>query len=166
MLAAVKCICQLEQHLPGKLTSLRGAFSQVPVPQHRMTPLKNAWLQLYEPITKNLKLDMRMNLKTKKVCSYFAKAAADVGVHRAVRRSTRCGLTQTVWPLLMLRRWKSRRRPSALTQTCFKRLLTLCMPTSSVRCSTFGGGGLAAGMVGLASAELRCIHMTMFPSPR
>jgi len=39
----------------------------VPVPQHRMTPLKNTWMQLYEPITKNLKLDMRMNLKTKKV---------------------------------------------------------------------------------------------------
>lgn len=32
-----------------------------------MTPLKTAWLQLYTPITENLKLDMRMNLKTKKV---------------------------------------------------------------------------------------------------
>uniref|UniRef100_A0A7R9Z1W8 K Homology domain-containing protein n=1 Tax=Chlamydomonas euryale TaxID=1486919 RepID=A0A7R9Z1W8_9CHLO len=42
-------------------------FRRVPVPQHRMTPLKNTWMQLYEPITKNLKLDMRMNLKTKKV---------------------------------------------------------------------------------------------------
>lgn len=42
-------------------------FRRIPVPQHRMTPLKAAWLQLYEPITKNLKLDMRMNLKTKKV---------------------------------------------------------------------------------------------------
>lgn len=37
------------------------------VPQHRMTPLKNAWMQLYTPITEQLKLDMRMNLKTKKV---------------------------------------------------------------------------------------------------
>mmetsp|Transcript_31612 Transcript_31612/g.70330 ORF Transcript_31612/g.70330 Transcript_31612/m.70330 type:complete len:225 (-) Transcript_31612:1988-2662(-) len=42
-------------------------FRRVPVPQHRMTPLKNAWMQLYKPITENLKLDMRMNLKTKKV---------------------------------------------------------------------------------------------------
>jgi RNA-binding protein PNO1 len=42
-------------------------FRRIPVPQHRMTPLKTAWMQLYEPITKNLKLDMRMNLKTKKV---------------------------------------------------------------------------------------------------
>lgn len=42
-------------------------FRRVPVPQHRMTPLKTAWLELYKPITDNLKLDMRMNLKTKKV---------------------------------------------------------------------------------------------------
>jgi RNA-binding protein PNO1 len=42
-------------------------FRRVPVPQHRMTPLKNAWLTLYQPVTENLKLDMRMNLKTRKV---------------------------------------------------------------------------------------------------
>lgn len=42
-------------------------FRRVPVPQHRMTPLKNAWLSLYKPVTENLKLDMRMNLKTRKV---------------------------------------------------------------------------------------------------
>lgn len=32
-----------------------------------MTPLKTSWMQLYTPITDNLKLDMRMNLKTRKV---------------------------------------------------------------------------------------------------
>lgn len=42
-------------------------FRRIPVPQHRMTPLKTAWMQLYTPITEHLKLDMRMNLKTKKV---------------------------------------------------------------------------------------------------
>lgn len=42
-------------------------FRRVPVPQHRVTPLKNNWLALYKPVTENLKLDMRMNLKTKKV---------------------------------------------------------------------------------------------------
>eukprot|EP00878_Enallax_costatus_P016344 GHUV01017144.1.p1 GENE.GHUV01017144.1~~GHUV01017144.1.p1 ORF type:complete len:144 (+),score=13.13 GHUV01017144.1:792-1223(+) len=42
-------------------------FRRIPVPQNRMTPLKTAWMQLYTPITENLKLDMRMNLKTKKV---------------------------------------------------------------------------------------------------
>ena len=40
---------------------------QVAVPQHRMTPLKANWMSLYEPITQNMKLDMRMNLKSKKV---------------------------------------------------------------------------------------------------
>jgi RNA-binding protein PNO1 len=38
---------------------------QVPVPQHRMTPLKTHWLELYTPVTEHLKLDMRMNLKVR-----------------------------------------------------------------------------------------------------
>lgn len=42
-------------------------IAQVPVPQHRMTPLKQAWMSLYKPVTEQLKLDMRMNLKTKRV---------------------------------------------------------------------------------------------------
>ena len=48
----------------GCLTSLE---VQVTVPQHRMTPLKAQWMALYEPVTQNMKLDMRMNLKSKKV---------------------------------------------------------------------------------------------------
>lgn len=40
---------------------------QVPVPQHRMTPLKAHWMELYRPVTETLNLDMRMNLKTRKV---------------------------------------------------------------------------------------------------
>lgn len=44
-------------------------FRRVSVPQHRMTPLKNNWLALYKPVTENLKLDMRMNLKSRKVLS-------------------------------------------------------------------------------------------------
>eukprot|EP00877_Chromochloris_zofingiensis_P003442 jgi/Chrzof1/13099/Cz07g19220.t1 len=42
-------------------------FRRVAVPQHRMTPLKTNWMSLYTPITEHLKLDMRMNLQTKKV---------------------------------------------------------------------------------------------------
>lgn len=49
--------------LNGKMVQ----FRRVPVPQHRMTPLKTGWLALYKPVTQNLKLDMRMNLKTRKV---------------------------------------------------------------------------------------------------
>ncbi|KAA6425363.1 MAG: RNA-binding pno1-like [Trebouxia sp. A1-2] len=42
-------------------------FRRVTVPQHRLTPLKNSWMSLYTPVTDNMKLDMRMNLKAKKV---------------------------------------------------------------------------------------------------
>lgn len=48
-----------------------GCVAQVTVPTHRMTPLKNAWLALYQPVTENLKLDMRMNLKTRKARHVF-----------------------------------------------------------------------------------------------
>ena len=54
-------------------------FRRVPVPQHRMTPLKNNWLSLYKPVTENLKLDMRMNLKTRKVLLLAAAAQAAGG---------------------------------------------------------------------------------------
>ncbi len=50
-----------------ELNGKRIEFRRVPVPQHRLTPLKNNWLALYKPVTENLKLDMRMNLKTRKV---------------------------------------------------------------------------------------------------
>lgn len=32
-----------------------------------MTPLKANWMALYQPVTDHMKLDMRMNLKTKKI---------------------------------------------------------------------------------------------------
>lgn len=50
-----------------ELNGRKVEFRRVPVPQHRLTPLKNSWLSLYKPVTENLKLDMRMNLKTRKV---------------------------------------------------------------------------------------------------
>jgi RNA-binding protein PNO1 len=35
----------------------------VNVPSNRFTPLKENWMALYEPVTKQMKIDMRMNLK-------------------------------------------------------------------------------------------------------
>lgn len=37
------------------------------MPQNRLTPLKESWMKLYQPVTDHMQLDMRMNLKTKKV---------------------------------------------------------------------------------------------------
>lgn len=42
-------------------------FRRVPVPAHRFTPLKEKWMDLYQPIVKHMKLQIRMNLKTRSV---------------------------------------------------------------------------------------------------
>ena len=63
-------------------------FRRVPVPQNRLTPLKNNWLALYKPVTENLKLDMRMNLKTRKV----GRGAGRAGPGRAEPKGGAGGL--------------------------------------------------------------------------
>lgn len=40
---------------------------KVPVPPHRMSPLKSAWPKIYPPLVDHLKLQVRMNLKAKAV---------------------------------------------------------------------------------------------------
>jgi hypothetical protein len=57
--------------LGGKLE-----WRKVAVPQHRMTPLKDAWMELYTPVTEQMKIDMRMNLKTRKARRCAGASAA------------------------------------------------------------------------------------------
>lgn len=40
---------------------------KVPIPPHRMTPLKGSWPKVYGPLVEHLKLQVRMNLKNKTV---------------------------------------------------------------------------------------------------
>lgn len=40
---------------------------KVSVPPHRFTPLKNAWPKIYPPLVEHLKLQVRMNIKSKAV---------------------------------------------------------------------------------------------------
>jgi hypothetical protein len=63
----------------GRLTRWRVWRRQLAVPQHRFTPLKESWLALYKPVTEQLKLDMRMNLKTRKVEIKTTNETAEVG---------------------------------------------------------------------------------------
>jgi RNA-binding protein PNO1 len=54
----------------GAESTVRGTkaeYRKVNVPAHRFAPLKEHWMSLYEPVTKQMKIDMRMNLKLKKV---------------------------------------------------------------------------------------------------
>jgi RNA-binding protein PNO1 len=39
----------------------------VPVPSHRLTPLKEHWLKIYTPVVEHLKLDIRFNVKSRNV---------------------------------------------------------------------------------------------------
>ncbi|KAL5121898.1 pre-rRNA-processing protein pno1 [Pleosporales sp. CAS-2024a] len=52
---------------------------KVPVPPHRMAPLKTAWPKIYPPLVEHLKLQVRMNVKTKAVELRTAKSTADTG---------------------------------------------------------------------------------------
>jgi rRNA processing protein Krr1/Pno1 len=45
----------------------KSEYRRVQVPAHRFTPLKARWLEIYEPLVKHMKLQVRMNLKTKSV---------------------------------------------------------------------------------------------------
>lgn len=49
--------------LQGKKTQYR----KVIVPAHRYTPLKTQWSELYQPLVEQLKLQVRMNLKSRSV---------------------------------------------------------------------------------------------------
>ncbi|AGO11089.1 AaceriAFR390Cp [[Ashbya] aceris (nom. inval.)] len=48
-------------------TRVKAESRKVPVPPHRMTPLRNNWTKIYPPLVDHLKLQVRMNLKTKSV---------------------------------------------------------------------------------------------------
>lgn len=45
----------------------RVQFRKVSVPPHRFTPLKKAWMEIYTPVYEQMKIDIRMNLKARKV---------------------------------------------------------------------------------------------------
>ncbi|CUS14627.1 unnamed protein product [Tuber aestivum] len=57
----------------------KGENRKVPIPPHRMTPLKSAWPKIYLPLVEHLKLQVRMNLKDKAVELRASKETIDTG---------------------------------------------------------------------------------------
>lgn len=55
------------------------ASRKVAIPPHRMSPLKNAWPKVYPPLVSQLKLQVRMNLKTRTVELRTWKETTDPG---------------------------------------------------------------------------------------
>ncbi|KAL7268259.1 pre-rRNA-processing protein pno1 [Rhizina undulata] len=69
------------QFAPAKQseTSRRSENRKVPIPPHRMTPLKNSWPKIYPPLVEHLKLQVRMNLKDRAVELRTSKYTIDTG---------------------------------------------------------------------------------------
>ncbi|PGG96641.1 pre-rRNA-processing protein PNO1 [Helicocarpus griseus UAMH5409] len=64
-------------------TPAEGAYRvetrKVPVPPHRMTPLKASWPKIYPPLVEHLKLQVRMNIKNRAVELRTSKHTTDTG---------------------------------------------------------------------------------------
>jgi RNA-binding protein PNO1 len=52
---------------------------KIPIPPHRMSPLKSTWPKIYPPIVEHLKLQVRMNVKNKAVELRSSKHTTDPG---------------------------------------------------------------------------------------
>ena len=58
-------------------TAIRIQSRKVPVPPHRMTPLKAAWPKIYPPLVEHLLLQVRMNVKSRCVEMRTSKHTTD-----------------------------------------------------------------------------------------
>ncbi|KAL3838662.1 hypothetical protein ACJIZ3_023253 [Penstemon smallii] len=54
-------------------------FRKIPIPANRYSPLKKAWLEIYTPIYEEMKIDIRMNLKARRVELKTRPDTPDVG---------------------------------------------------------------------------------------
>lgn len=48
-------------------TTLKSETRRIPIPPHRMTPLKKDWVNIFSPLTEMLQLQVRMNVQRKSV---------------------------------------------------------------------------------------------------
>lgn len=46
-------------------SSLKSEIRRIPIPPHRMTPLKKDWVNIFSPLTEMLQLQVRMNVQRK-----------------------------------------------------------------------------------------------------
>ncbi|ETI26710.1 pre-rRNA-processing protein PNO1 [Cladophialophora carrionii CBS 160.54] len=59
--------------------AIRIQSRKVPIPPHRMSPLKTSWPKIYPPLVEHLKLQVRMNIKSKAVELRTSKFTTDAG---------------------------------------------------------------------------------------
>lgn len=64
---------------PDSPSAVRIQSRKVPIPPHRMSPLKTNWPKIYPPLVEHLKLQVRMNIKSKAVELRTSKFTTDAG---------------------------------------------------------------------------------------
>ncbi|TFK92279.1 eukaryotic type KH-domain (KH-domain type I) [Polyporus arcularius HHB13444] len=60
-------------------SSLKSEIRRIPIPPHRMTPLKKDWVNIFSPLTEMLQLQVRMNVQRKCVEIRTSKHTKDIG---------------------------------------------------------------------------------------
>jgi RNA-binding protein PNO1 len=60
-------------------TAIRIENRKVPIPPHRLTPLKATWPRIYPPLVEHLKLNVRMNVKSRAVELRTSRQTTDSG---------------------------------------------------------------------------------------
>ncbi|XP_020249617.1 RNA-binding protein PNO1-like [Asparagus officinalis] len=69
---------QFEALKAHEMTDGKPQFRKVVVPAHRFSPLKKNWMEIYTPVYEHMKIDIRMNLKARKVELKTQKDTPDV----------------------------------------------------------------------------------------
>jgi RNA-binding protein PNO1 len=52
---------------PSQMNDGKSEIRKIPVPGHRLTPLRNNWERIYTPLVTHMKLQVRMNTRTRQV---------------------------------------------------------------------------------------------------
>lgn len=66
--------------LTAKVLQKQGRqMRKVPVPPHRLSPLRKHWMEIYEPVVRHLKLQIRMHVQSKSVQLKISKETTDPG---------------------------------------------------------------------------------------
>ena len=77
-------------------SALKSEIRRIPIPPHRMTPLKKDWVNVFSPLTEMLQLQVRMNVQRKcveiRVCTFLFpcmhRVAEPFKRHRSTRRTS------------------------------------------------------------------------------
>ncbi|KAI8099707.1 uncharacterized protein BX664DRAFT_321915 [Halteromyces radiatus] len=63
----------------AELNTVTKGHRRIPIPHHRMSPLKRHWMEIYSPLVEHMKLQVRMNVKSRTVEIRTSDSTEDTG---------------------------------------------------------------------------------------